>query len=202
LGSVFICRSYWHGFNRLVEGVYMSEDMTWFDKPIDYPHGARVSVPSVVRVFCDPGTNGCIGELWPGQRVPDVTKMPPTESEVFELLAGIGRRANIEGYQVVATVEQVGGYVGREQSGSMMFNFGMGYGLIKGVCMALGWRLELVPAQKWQKAVGAGNKATYEKKWKNHLKDIAARLYPQNKVTLWNADALLILEYATKGGKE
>jgi hypothetical protein len=192
----------------------MSEGSTWFDAPIHYPPGTRVSVSSVVRVAIDPGKNGGIVELWPGQRVPVASSMPKTEGDIVDHIQDINRRANIEGFSVCCTCEQVTGYHppkrrrpdGALEDGnanaSRAFEFGRNYGFLLGMIRVLGWRVEMVTPQKWQKAVGAGARSTYGEKWKNHLKDMACRLYPNNKPTLLTSDALLILEYATKGGKE
>ena len=71
-------------------------------------------------------------------------------------------------------------------------------GQVEGVCQALGFRIVMVPPQKWQKALGLGNRKDHDKQWKNHLKAEAQRLYPNINVTLKTADALLLLEYARK----
>lgn len=96
-------------------------------------------------------------------------------------------------------MEEVGGYVGRPQPGSAMFKFGRGFGNLEASIMAAGFRLELVRPQKWQKELGLGTSAGMDKhEWKNKLKATAQRLYPEVSVTLQNADALLILEYARR----
>jgi len=66
--------------------------------------------------------------------------------------------------------------------------------------LALGTRVELVTPQQWQKVckVGSRKHNWNTTKWKNHLKDLAKRLYPSEKVAGWNADAFLILEYGLK----
>jgi hypothetical protein len=124
----------------------------------------------------------------------------------------INRRANIEGFSVCCTCEQITGYQPPKRrrtdgtwddgnaNASRAFEFGRNYGFMLGLIRGFGWRVELVTPQKWQKAVGAGARATYGDGWKRHLKDMACRLYPNNKPTLLTSDALLILEYATKGG--
>ena len=117
----------------------------------------------------------------------------------------------------VCYLEEVSGFAGQGQPGSSMFKFGSGYGFLRGCAMALGYRLELVRPQKWQKSLGIGNASTLlpddfkardpaqqralravaKREWKRKLLAHAERLYPCQRVTLATADALLILDYAT-----
>ena len=79
-----------------------------------------------------------------------------------------------------------------------MFNFGRNFGFLLGTLAGLYIRTELITPQKWQKALGLGtSKGMKPTEWKNKLKAEAPRLFPDIKVTLKTADALLILE-ATK----
>jgi hypothetical protein len=97
-----------------------------------------------------------------------------------------------------AFVEEVGGFCGVGQPGSAMFKFGKGCGVIEGALMALGFRIELVKPQKWQKHFGLGTtkQAGGKADWKRKLKAEAQRRFPTCDVTLKTADALLILDYA------
>jgi hypothetical protein len=52
----------------------------------------------------------------------------------------------------------------------------------------------MVPPKKWQKVIGFQKRPGEEQRvWKNRLKEEAQRRFPSVKVTLNNADALLIL---------
>lgn len=125
------------------------------------------------KIFCDP--------------------MPQTEGDVVDFLAGI----KAGGGECIAYMELVSGYAGKGHPGSAMFTFGRGFGFILGCLQALGYRVELVTPQKWQKALGIGTRSGLTKgAWKNKLKQRAQQLYPGIKVTLQTADALLLLEYA------
>lgn len=76
-----------------------------------------------------------------------------------------------------------------------MFNFGKSAGICHGICEAFDIEpKEVMPAQ-WQKVLFLKKSGT-RSQWKNKLKEIAQKRYPQVKVTLANADALLILSYA------
>ena len=104
----------------------------------------------------------------------------------------------LNGMRPVAIIEDVGGYVGGAgQPGSRMFNFGQGFGYIEGVLDAYGYKVIKVRPQTWQKHFNFGTSARKLGKtaWKNLLKSKAQELYPDVKVTLKTADALLLLKY-------
>jgi len=150
----------------------------------------------------DVGKSG--GFAWKIGEVVGCQKMPPTDSEILALLGELQEVASDSGLpKPEIFLEKVGGFIGTPQTGHSMFNFGRGYGFLIGGIMALKFRLTLVRPQQWQKDIGAGTKGERSTtQWKNHLKDIAARLYPDQKITLSVADAFLILESGTmkKGG--
>ena len=124
--------------------------------------------------------------------------MPDTEGDRLELIRDFKTAADIEGATCMCVLEEVNGFVGKAQPGSAMFKFGESYGFIKGVVQALGIKLVLVRPQVWQKVFGLGTAASCASKseWKNKLKAEAQRRFPELKVTLKTADALLILEWA------
>jgi hypothetical protein len=149
-------------------------------------------------VAIDPGQSGGIAVLPPGQR-PHAYPMPDTEGEILDLLAELRLIADTESYQRIAVMEAQAGFSvpGGGTSAGSMFAFGDGYGFLRGVLRATHWRVELVRPPAWQKALALGHRGTLTRtQWKNKLKDTAARLNPELKVTLAIADALLILEYA------
>jgi len=130
----------------------------------------------------DPGVSGGIAI---GLDYPMLFNMPETAHDLAELI----KDHAIER----AFVEEVGGFIGKEQPGSRMFTFGMNAGVIKGILAALAIPTVYVRPQKWQAALGLGTSNGLDKnKWKNKLKSRAQQLYPQHKVTLATADALLI----------
>lgn len=144
----------------------------------------------------DPGASG--GFAFRHGRETHAFPMPPTEGDILSLLIVPSRAAIAAGYERIAIVEEVSGYCGESQPGSAMFKFGRGFGFILGALQATGWRVELVKPQKWQKSFSLGTKAGAGGKtaWKNKCKALAQRLFPDKKVTLKTADALLLLEYA------
>lgn len=147
-----------------------------------------------VIVAIDPGASG--GWAWEIKDFGEACEnMPPSPHEMTELVY----RLQSEGC-VRAFVEEVGGYAGGPGApGSRMFNFGRNFGEILGVLAACGVAVELVKPAKWQKALGLGtSKGMSRTQWKNKLKLRAQQLYPNQRVTLAVADALLILHAATK----
>ena len=98
--------------------------------------------------------------------------------------------------KVFACIEKVGGYIaGNAAPGSAMFNFGENYGFWQGMLMGLSIPLHIVTPQKWQSGLNGLAKKTGAER-KRALKDCAAQMYPQCKVTLQTCDALLIAHWA------
>jgi hypothetical protein len=120
--------------------------------------------------------------------------MPKTEGDVCDLLREIKANSG----DLVAIIEQVGGYAGGAGApGSAMFNFGMGYGLIRGILMAWSVPVDKVIPQTWQKVLGIGTRGKLSAaQWKRKLKGKAQELHPGlHGLTLYTCDALLILDY-------
>ena len=150
--------------------------------------------PGRTQLAIDPGKAGGIAVRYPTDQV-FAFGMPPTEGDVRDLFVRLYNPDN----PTVAFVEKVGGYIGGPGApGSAMFNFGRNFGFILGTLAGLYIRTELVTPQQWQKKLGLGtSKGMTPVQWKNKLKEEAQRRFPDLRVTLKTADALLILE-ATK----
>lgn len=124
--------------------------------------------------------------------------MPDTEGDVCAYLRMI---TSLSAESCVAIIEDQTGCAGTLVSAPAMFKFGRNFGFILGVLMASGCRIELVLPRKWQGALSLGTKdkslqgSQRNTAWKNKCKALAQRLYPNLKVTLATADALLLLEY-------
>lgn len=151
-------------------------------------------------IAIDPGRSGGMAVSAFGAKL--CHAMPATEGDVLDLLRSLKSGADIESVpgspaEMICVLEEVGGFAGQAQPGSAMFKFGANYGFIKGVVQTLGIKLELVRPQVWQKAFGLGTASGCASKteWKNKLKAEAQRRFPQLKVTLSTADALLMLEW-------
>lgn len=140
-------------------------------------------------------------------------KMPQTDGDIIEFFDE--HIPHTEDSRSVCFMEKVGGFIGMRTKyilcprcktsiptkaadpGSRMFSFGYGNGFLVSTVMTRKIPLEIVTPQKWQKALSLGTKSGMPNtQWKNKLKAMAQRLYPDIKVILNTADALLILYYA------
>lgn len=141
----------------------------------------------------DPGMSGGIAVL---TRSGDVALLKPlsiTVQELWDLLRPYRKRLNTP-QRFCAVIEKVHAMPGR--SSVSLFKLGAAFG---GQRMALvGNRIpfEEVSPQKWQKFFGLKReRGKNQTAWKNQLKDLAKELFPDIKITLKTADALLIAEY-------
>lgn len=148
--------------------------------------------PSQVVIAIDPGAAGGIA-IRAGQKL---STLPLARGD-HDVRAFLVSHANHE--NTFAYMEQVGGYIGKEQPGSHMFNFGNGYGFMRGLLLAFDIPLTLVPPQKWQRAVAPGVARLEYNVRKRALKELAQSWYPDLDVTLALADALCLLRYAEGG---
>lgn len=171
----------------------------------------------ITLIAIDPGLLGGIAVRM-GNGMVVINNMPDTPMDLSSL---IDSTVSSSGDGIKAYIEEVSGYVGGAgQPGSRAFNFGEGFGVIKGILTHAKIRFELVRPQKWQKALGvartglmrwtkelgAEQKKLIEAKngqlkreHKNRLKETAQRLFPSvPNITLKTCDALLILEYAIR----
>lgn len=100
----------------------------------------------------------------------------------------------------VVYLEQLQPLPSQARGGVASFKIGKHYGELIGVLTTLGINFTLVRPQLWQSYLGCsypGQDVSYtEKKRKN--KELAQRLFPKVKVTLQNADAILIAEYGKR----
>lgn len=156
----------------------------------------------MIIIGIDPGSSGGIAWNEPEKGIQAV-KMPATETEVVALLYGIRERTRGK-ESIRAYCELVTGYVkhdkddGEEnknrQPGHTMFKFGRGVGVLQGACLAIfGKPMIEVHPNVWQKPLFVPKGSKTERK--NYMKRAAQRRYPQLKVTLSTADALLIRAY-------
>jgi crossover junction endodeoxyribonuclease RuvC len=100
----------------------------------------------------DPGLSGGVSSIHDGKAYP--CPMPVAGGEVDAgALADMLLKIMRTGPCWVA-VEKVGAMPG--QGVTSMFNFGCGWGMVRGVCAALGLSVTLVTPQKWKKEVLAG----------------------------------------------
>jgi hypothetical protein len=146
-------------------------------------------------VAVDPGVNG--GVVWKdSDGVVSCEKMPASDAAVCELLAELSAKAK----DVEMFLEEPPLFAGKNIPGSAIGKLMWNAGVLYGASVALGFRIHRVRPAIWQKAHPVGTKGDLTTTaWKNKLKGRAAELFPAVDVTLWNADALLILDAAERG---
>ncbi|HEY5894706.1 MAG TPA: hypothetical protein VIT91_15905 [Chthoniobacterales bacterium] len=164
-------------------------------------------------IACDPGTNGAIVWRHPGDKA-QATSMPATRGDTISLIKGLIE----EGTDPLAYIEKVASFI-PDGGASQMFEFGRQIERVGCILETLDVRLLEVRPVEWQahfnvgkvgtlkvskdmdaaqkKRVKAAN-AKLKTEWKNKLKAEAQRRFPHLKVTLKNADALLILDAALR----
>ena len=136
-------------------------------------------------VAIDPGVSGGMALWRPGGDI-QLDKFTG-EAAYIDYIKSIGGRGR-------AVVEHVPKYIGNEMRASHSFVLGHNVGFEIGVLMALNIPVDLVRPQKWQGGL-SGLKGLKGAPRKRALKEHAKTLYPGLKVTLANADALLILHH-------
>jgi hypothetical protein len=146
-------------------------------------------------VAIDPGVNGGIA-LLDRDGVVTVQKMPGTDIDVVSFLVEVSNTAK----EVDCYLEEPPLYAGKNIPGSAIGKLMWNTGVLYGAAVCLGWKMHRVRPAIWQKAHTCGTKGELSSTaWKNKLKARAAELFPTVDVTLWNADALLILDAAKRG---
>lgn len=138
----------------------------------------------------DPGKSGAFCEMWPDGKVDTFPMF--SDSDMRDYFKAI-----IQFNTPTVYLEQVGGFIGKAQPGHHMFVFGDGYGCIRGMLLAYHIKFELTRPQTWQRGI-PGAQGLKGPDRKRALKEHAARLFPNIKVTLGNADALLIADYGRR----
>lgn len=153
----------------------------------------------------DPGKGG--GIAWINALgVRQAVRMPKTDQDIIDLFIEIRKYGNpeacfmeeIRSYGITKVNEEGK----REQIGSPSSIGKMcdNYGFLRAIVMFCGIPLHIVSPPKWQKVFSLGKRKDHPgNKWKNHLKNKAQQLFPdQAKITLNTCDALLILEYGIR----
>jgi hypothetical protein len=140
----------------------------------------------------DPGASGGLAclSLDPVDAVPLGNMTPQDVWHWFHFLSG--RK------DVFAAIEKVHAMPGNGVAG--MFRFGVGYGELRMALIAAAIPFEEVTPQKWQNSLSIPKRAKGEEAapWKRRLKAKAQSLFPDVKVTLATADALLIAEWCRR----
>lgn len=143
----------------------------------------------------DPGAHGAVAVLWEDGKI--TASAFGKSEDVHDILTDACMHDGT--VEVSAVLEQVGAIfpMGGKVSPKASFTFGENFGFLKGWLRAASISFRTIRPAEWQKGLpGLEGKKGPERK--RALKELAARMYPQIKVTLDNCDALLILDYARR----
>jgi hypothetical protein len=149
----------------------------------------------VHHIGIDPGANGGLAWTSPlGDKsiaLPDT--LADTRNAIFDALNEQGFFTSTDTVRVRCCIEQPPKFV-QAIPGSAVYVMARNFGQLEGILAAFRVSVTHVTPQNWQKAHGLGtSKGMSKTEWKNKLKARAQSLYPEEKVTLATADALLIL---------
>lgn len=139
-----------------------------------------------IFIGIDPGVSGAITALNENGKVVALTKMPQTMGELFSFLQQFADN------DTTCYLEKVHARPG--DGAASMFKFGQGFGWLQMALLAAKIKTIEVLPNTWMRGLGIKSKKKDETKtaYKNRLKFVAEQLFPDQKVTLWNSDALLI----------
>lgn len=146
----------------------------------------------------DPGKKGGIAVIDTETTEVEAYNMPEFYTDIYDLLRDLSFRHGV--HKLTVIIEDVGQGI-PAQSSKATATFARHNGWLEMALYALALRTEKVKPQKWQKKFSnqvSRPKGMPEAEWKNMLKSLAQRLYPQVKVTLPKADALLLAEYGKR----
>lgn len=158
----------------------------------------KIKIDCVVGI--DPGSNGALAVFIPGQNA-KVTKMPKDITELRDFFAYY-----VENYNPIVFLEKLSvrpddvmvqgdraamGKLYRIQK--LMANFEH----LKALIETAGIPYVLVHPASWQAKLKLRVRGVHEEKAdrKRRYRETAAKLYPGINVTLWNADALLLMHF-------
>ncbi len=139
-----------------------------------------------VFIGIDPGRAGGLVSLDRNGKALQVVKMPETMGGILQFFQQYSND------DVVCYLEKVHTRPG--DGAASMFKFGQGFGWLQMALLAAKVKTIEVLPNTWMRGLGIKSKKKDETKtaYKNRLKFVAEQLFPEQRVTLWNADALLI----------
>lgn len=147
----------------------------------------------------DPGSNGAI-TVWAANGGVKVYRMPKNGDSFVKEVKNI-MTAETQDRVAVAFLEKIQTF-SADREGGKFFNLDKlkeNYTTMRVLLEDIGVPFALVHPMKWQSAMSLrGAKDEDKRDRKNRYKRVAARMFPSVKVTLWNADALLILAFGRK----
>ena len=145
-----------------------------------------------MHIGIDPGQAGGLAIIdGTGRLIESYCFKKYTYHDICEQLFVLGGEIYKDNSNTRAYIEKV--HAMPKQGVSSSFKFGMNYGIVQGLMIALQIPFELVTPQKWMKAMQCMTGGD-----KNVTKRKAQELFPGHKITHGNADAILIAEYGRR----
>lgn len=136
----------------------------------------------------DPGQRGGYALLGADGTVIVCEALPDTDAELWEAMQGL---AALRDTQILACLERVGA---SPQMGRVsIWTFARQVGAIQMALLAARIRYWEVAPARWQRALGCLSRGN-----KRRTLEAAQRLFPETRVTLATADALLLAEFARR----
>ena len=143
-----------------------------------------------VYIGIDPGKSGSIAAIVEtgDYRYIHWMKNSETELDLSQWVYDLIGETNEEHFAYIENVHST-----PQMGVTSAYTFGDNAGFLRGLLTAHQIPFEKVTPQKWQKVMGCLSKGD-----KNVTKQAAQRLFPREKITHANADALLIAEYCRR----
>ena len=151
----------------------------------------KIKIDCVIGI--DPGKQGGIAIYTKEDGMVRTVKMPEDINELDALFAYYK-----ENYRPVAFLEKLNLHRDDTQTPGKVFGIEkllQNHAQLRTVLELSGIPFAMVHPLSWENRLGLRVRGLREEKAKRkrRYRDMAAKLYPGNKVTLWNADALLII---------
>jgi len=146
----------------------------------------------IIFVGCDPGQSGGFVALDENRIVLDVFKTPPDRVSFINKMNELSRVGNL--FLVKERVHSQ-----PKHGGKANFTFGYNIGVLE-TCLTISKiPFQDITPQTWMKTfMLKKEKGETGSSWKNRIKNKAQELFPNQKVTLWNADAFMIAEFCRR----
>lgn len=150
----------------------------------------------MIYIGIDPGVGGAIAvieysvdaELRERRHICCLKFKEATEADISNFILGNVTTSDEEKFAMIEKVSS------SPQMGVVSaFTFGRSYGFLRGLLVSHGIPFDEVLPQRWQKSLGCLSKGD-----KNVTKAKAQQLFPAERITHANADALLIAEHCRK----
>lgn len=148
----------------------------------------------MIFLGCDPGKKGGLAVI--NELTHTLSTIPYSDTDLITSMKLL--KKNFKDTRIICCLEQV--HAMPKQGVSSTFNFGMGYGFIKGVLEALDIPYQEIPPQRWKKEFGLNtDKAKSIEVCKRLFPGVNLLPTPRSKVDSDGmAEALLMAEYARR----